>query len=143
MIDRSTVLVGAVGAGARGAAAATRTGAAMLLNTRLDAQNVFKVVCKGQTSNAAGGYLIQVASVAEGAAIGTASAYATVAVIEAAGIGDVEVAVSGAAVRAAVKAAGSLTGDVRCVAVRATAGNGSNGAAVPAGTMTVFIQPDV
>jgi hypothetical protein len=34
---------------------------------------------------------------------------------------------------------------VRCVAVRATAGTGSNGAAVPSasGTMTVFIQPDV
>jgi len=143
MIDRETVLVGAVRAATRGRDAETRTGAARLLETRLDAQNVFKVVCKGQTSNAAGGYLIQVASVAEGAAIGTASAYATVAVIEAAGIGDVEVAVSGAAVRALVQTAGSLTGDVRCVAVRATAGTGSNGAAVPAGTMTVFIQPDV
>ena len=61
--DAATVLVGAVKAGARGRAAETRTGAARLLNTRLEAQDVFKVVANGQTSASAGGYIVQAAHV--------------------------------------------------------------------------------
>ena len=78
---------------------------------------------------------------AEGAAIGTASTYATVAIVIGAGIATKEVAVSGAQILDAVKTAGSLTGDVRCVAIRLTAGNGSNGANAPAGTMTISVEP--
>jgi hypothetical protein len=104
MLDRSTVLLGGVLAGTRGAAAATRTGAAQLLNTRLDAQNVYKAVLYGQTSNVAGGYLIQAAHVDEGAAAPTTD-YVTIGVIEGSGIGIVETALSGANVNKLVKAA--------------------------------------
>jgi hypothetical protein len=140
-LDADTILLGAVGPGTRGRAAATRTGAAMMLTTRLDDYDVVKFKLYGATANVAGGYLVQVASVAEGAAIGTASTYATVAVIEGSGIATREVAVSGVQIENAVRTAGSLTGDVRCVAIRLTAGTGANGAAVPAGTMTVSAEP--
>lgn len=140
-LDAETILLGYKGPGTKGRAAATLTGAAMLLTTRLEAYDVVKFKLYGATSNVAGGYLVQVAHVAEGAAIGTASTYATVATIQGSGIATFEVAVSGAQIREAVKAAGSLTGDIRCVAIRLTAGTGSNGAAVPAGTMTVSVEP--
>lgn len=139
--DADTILLGAVGPGTRGRAAVTRTGAAMMLTTRLEAYDVVKFKLYGATANVAGGYLVQVANVAEGALLASASTYATVAAIEGSGIATREVAVSGAQIRAAVAAAGSLTGDIRCVAIRLVAGTGSNGAAVPAGTMTVSVEP--
>jgi hypothetical protein len=113
----------------------------MMLTTRLEAYDVVKFKLYGATANVAGGYLVQVANVAEGALLASASTYATVAAIEGSGIATREVAVSGAQIRAAVAAAGSLTGDIRCVAIRLVAGTGSNGAAVPAGTMTVSVEP--
>jgi hypothetical protein len=145
VIDALTVLVGAVAAGARGRAAETRTGAARLLNTRLEAQDVFKIVAHGQSSDSAGGYIIQAAHVTEGAAIGSASTYATIATVTCApGIN--EIAISGAQVRQLVKDAGSLTGDIRVVAIRAVAGTGTgqggNGVVAPAGTNTVSLQTD-
>ena len=126
MLDRETVLLGAVREGYRGSPAETRTGAARLLDTRLEAQDVTKLVMHGATDNAAGGYLLQVASVPEGGVLADASTYATVETIAfpAAGIQTVEVPLSGATIGAAVKAAGSLTGDVRCVAVRLRPGSG-------------------
>ena len=138
-LDAETILLGAVRAGTRGRAAETRTGAARLLNTRLDAQNVFKIIAHGQSSTSDGGYLVQAASVADGAALGTASTYATIGVINCTAGQINELALSGKAVQAAVRAAGSLTGEVRVVAIRLTAGTGSNGAGVPAGTNTVSI----
>jgi len=226
LLDRETVLLGAVLAGTKGAAAETRTGAARILATPLNAQNVFKAVLNGQTTNAAGGYLIQAAHVDEGSTT-VVNDYATIGVISAAGQSVVELALSGAAVGEAVKesaeggilttgtlTAGSgytgagtytavpLTGgtgsgaqativvaggvvttvtitkrgkdytaadslsasntnlggagsgfaivvgtvldivEPRAVAVRLTAGTGSNGAAVPAGTMTISLQPE-
>lgn len=136
-LDANTVIVGAVAAGTRGRAAETRTGTARLLNTRLEAQDVFKVVVHGQDSSSAGNYAIQVAHVAEGAAIGAASTYTTIATAVCSP-GITEYAISGATVRAAVAAAGSLTGDVRVVAIKAVAGTGTGN--VPAGTNTISLQ---
>jgi hypothetical protein len=141
-IDAATVLVGDVRAGARGRAAATRTGAAQILNTRLEAQDVFKIVVHGQTSTSAGGYIIEVAHVAEGSTtIGTYAAIATVTCAP----GVREVAISGAQVRALVAAANSNPADLRAVAIRATAGTKvgeteGNGVLVPAGTNTISLQ---
>lgn len=144
-LDALTVLVGEVKAGARGRAAETRTGAARLLNTRLEAQDVFKIAVHGQSSDSAGGYIIQAAHVAEGAAIGAASTYATIATVTCAP-GVSEIALSGANIRQLVQAAGSLTGDIRVVAIRAVAGTGTggggNGVAVPAGTNTISLQTE-
>ena len=124
-VDALAVLVGDVLPGYRGRVAETRTGAARLLATRLDAQDVVKIIAFGQTANAAGGYVIQAASVAQGAAIGTASAYANIGIISVAGQNTAEVSISGRQVQEAVRAAGNLTGDVRVTAVRAIAGKGT------------------
>ena len=134
--DAATVLVGAVNAGTRGRAAETRTGAARLLTTRLDAQDVFKLVVNGNAS-AAGQYTIQAAHVAEGAALASASTYATLAVITCAP-GLQEIPISGVNARELVRAAGSVTGEVCVRAVRAVAGADAN---APAGVNTIRIVP--
>lgn len=224
-IDRELVLLGAVQAGARGEAAETRTGTARILTTPLDSQNVFKCVLFGQTSDVAGGYLVQAAHVAEGS-ITVADDYVTVGVIEGNGTTTVELPLSGKDIGVSVKEAadgGILTVDTlvggsgytgagtytdvpltggtgsgaqativvaggavtsvtitkrgkdyvvddelsaantnlggagsgftvdvasvqlieepRAAAVRLVAGTGSNGAAVPAGTMTIALMP--
>lgn len=149
-LDASTVLVGDVAAGARGRAAETRTGTKRLLNTSLSAQNTYKVVLFGQTSTAAGGYLVQVAHVAPGGGLpaDNSANWVTIAAVEASGIGVTEVALSGAAIHKLAKTAASLTTDSpRPIAVRATAGtktgeSAGNGVLVPAGTMTLTLQPD-
>lgn len=137
-IDAQTVLVGAVAAGARGRAAETRTGTARLLTTRLEAQDTFKIAVHGQSSSSAGQYTIQAAHVAEGAAIGTASTYATIAVVTCAP-GIQEIALTGPQVRELVRVAADpdLTGDIRVVAIRAVAGADAN---APAGTNTISLQ---
>lgn len=146
MIDAATVLVGAVRAGARGRAAATRTGAELILNTRLEAQDVFKIVVHGQTSNSAGGYIIEAAHVAEGSS--TVGTYAPIATVTCAP-GIREIAVSGTQVRALVAAANSNPADLRAVAIRAVAGTADptaspavagNGVLIPVGTNTVSLQ---
>lgn len=127
-LDQSTVLVGDVLAGARGRAAETRTGAKRLLNTSLSAQMTYKAVLFGQTSNAAGGYLVQVAHVAPGGALpaDNSANWVTVAALEVSGIDKTEVPLSGAAIHRLAKTAASLTTETpRPVAVRAVAGTGS------------------
>lgn len=142
-LDAGTVIVGAVAAGTRGRAAETRTGAARLLNTRLEAQDVFKLVVHGQTSNSAGGYIIQAAHVPEGST--TPDTYATIATVTCAP-GIQEIALSGAQVRELCRVAPNpdITGDVRVVAIKAVAGTGTgeggNGVAIPAGTNTISVQ---
>jgi hypothetical protein len=74
--------------------------------------------------------------VAEGAALASASTYATIAAITLAP-GIQEIALTGAQVRALVVAAGSLTGEVRVVAVRAVAGTDAN---APAGTNMIHFD---
>jgi hypothetical protein len=135
-LDASTVLVGAVRAGARGRAATTRTGAEQILNTRLDAQDVFKIVVHGQSATSAGQYTIQVAHVPEGST--TASTYATVAVVTLAP-GIQEIPLSGAVVRELARTAPTpdVEGDVRVVAIKAVAGTDAN---APAGTNTISLQ---
>lgn len=122
--DAATVLVGAVKAGARGRAAETRTGAARLLNTRLEAQDVFKVIANGQTSASAGGYIVQAAHVPEGST--TPSTYATIAMLTLAA-GTQEIPISGVTVGDLCRNAPSpaITGDVRVVAVRLLPGSGN------------------
>jgi hypothetical protein len=134
-LDAATVLVGAVRAGARGRAAATRTGAEQILNTRLEAQDVFKLVVHGDAS-AAGQYTIQVAHVAEGSS--TPATYGTVAVVTLAP-GIQEIPLSGATVREIARTAPNpdLTGDVRVVAIKAVAGTEAN---APAGNNTISVQ---
>lgn len=127
LLDAMTVLVGNVLAGARGRPAETRTGAARLLTTNLAAQNTWKLVAFGQSSNSAGGYILQAAHVAEGAALSAASAYANIGVITI-GTGQSnpnEVVVGGKQIRDAVRVAGSVTGDVRVAAVRVRPGTGN------------------
>jgi len=127
LLDAMTVMVGEVKAGARGRAAETRTGAARLLTTNLAAQNDWKLVAYGQSGNSAGGYVLQAAHVAEGAALSSASVYANIGVITI-GTGQSnpnEVVVGGKQIRDAVKAAGSVTGDVRVAAVRVRPGTGT------------------
>jgi hypothetical protein len=143
-LDAGTVIVGEVKAGTRGRAAATRDGTAILLNTRLEAQDVFKLVIHGQTSNAAGGYIIQAAHVPEGST--TPDTYATIATVTCAP-GIQEIALSGAQVRELCRVAPNpdLTGDVRVVAIKAVAGTKTgqaegNGVLVPVGTNTISVQ---
>jgi hypothetical protein len=134
-LDAATVLVGAVAAGTRGRAATTRTGAELLLNTRLEAQDVFKLVVHGGAS-AAGQYTIQVAHVPEGST--TASTYGTIALVTLAP-GIQEIPISGAVVREIARTAPAtdITGDVRVVAIKAVAGTDAN---APAGTNTISVQ---
>lgn len=151
MLDRETVLLGAVDKGYDSAPAETRTGAARLLNTRLDAQDVVKLVMHGQNATANGGYLLQVAHVPEGGVLGDASGWATVGTIAhpAAGIKTVELPLSGRAIQDLVRAAGSISGDVRCVAARLRPGSGdltisnialtSNVATVTIGTHSLIV----
>jgi hypothetical protein len=98
-LDAETILLGAVKAGARGRAAETRTGAARLLQTNLAAQDDLKFIAAGGSSNSAGGYVLQAAHVAEGAALSSASAYANIAVVTAAPGVINEVGVTGKEVR--------------------------------------------
>ena len=134
-IDAATVLVGAIAAGTRGRAATTRTGAELLLNTRLEAQDVFKIVVHGGAT-AAGIYTIQVAHVPEGST--TASTYGTIAVITLAP-GIQEIPISGVVVREIARTAPNpdITGDVRVVAIKAVAGTGGD---APVGTNTISLQ---
>lgn len=141
LLDALTILVGFVGPGTRGRLATTRTGAAQLLNTRLEAQNFVKVVVNGQSATSGGGWRIEAAHVPEGGTLSDASTYALLAIVEAAPNSVRDGAVlTGPQIREAVRAAGSLTGDVRVVAIRAVAGNGTNGTTAPAGTNTVSLQ---
>ena len=124
-LDAETILLGAVKAGARGRAAETRTGAARLLQTNLAAQDDLKFIAAGGSSNSAGGYVLQAAHVAEGAALSSASAYANIAVVTASAGVINEVGVTGKEIREAVRVAGSVSGDVRVAAVRVRPGTGT------------------
>lgn len=65
LLDLDGILLGAVRA-SEGAPAGTRDGSARILNTKLNALNVFKVVLVPASSSASGGYLIEVAHVDRG-----------------------------------------------------------------------------
>jgi hypothetical protein len=138
-LDAESVLVGFVGANGYSRAAETRTGEARLLTTQLNQQNLFKLVAVGQDGAAAGEYTIQVAHVPQGGSLADASTYASVATVTLNGKGTSEIGVSGHQLEAAIKAADAgVTGEVRGVAIKAVAGTG---AAEPAGTCTIYVQP--
>jgi hypothetical protein len=124
-VDAETILLGAVKAGPRGRAAETRTGAARLLTTNLAAQDEWKLVAAGSSASSAGGYVLQAAHVAEGAALSSASTYANIGVVTITAGQINEVAVSGKQIREAVRVAGSVSGDVRVAAVRLRPGTGT------------------
>jgi hypothetical protein len=132
-IDANTVLVGSVLAGTLGRPAETRTGAARILSTRLDAQDVFKIIVYGNAS-AAGKYTIEVAHVPVGSTV--PATYAAAAVISLKP-GYQEIALTGVNVRELARVAGSVTGDVRVMAIRATAGTAGD---APAGVNTIFLD---
>ncbi len=148
MVDRDAVLLGAIRAG-DGATAGTRDGSARVLSDALNLADTFKIVANGGASNASGGYYVEVAHVARGAAVGTANpaAYVRLGSISLNGLTPVEFAISGATIDAQVRAAASpaITGDVRVVALRLVAGTGVglNGLAVPtnASAATIHYQP--
>jgi hypothetical protein len=138
-LDAESVLVGYVGANGYSRAEETRTGAARLLTTQLNQQNLFKLVVVGQDAAAAGQYTIQVAHVPAGGTLADASAYASIATVTLAGKGTTEIGLSGRQLEDAIKAADAgVTGEVRGVAIQAVAGTGE---AEPAGTATIYIQP--
>lgn len=223
-LDQASVIVGAVLGGTKGRAAETRTGAARILTTDLSKMAEFRAVMHGQTSNSAGGYLLQFAHMPLNGAVAAASGWVTAATLSVSGISTSEAVLSGKQVYDAVRTRaiagfavsasarstdqvtltvlaghGFLAGDsiflsgfaaagasfngawtvgsvtsttivfthsgsgtiadggtgtaysgtaqtlstdeIRVTAVRAVAGTGSNGAAAPAGTNTLFLDP--
>ena len=144
-IDANTVLVGDVLAGVD-RSAETRTGAARLLTTDLSANSCFKATLFGGSVTAGGGYLLQAAHVSTKGSLSSIGAndWATIGIITANGRQIREVALSGREIYDAVKAKGTVASGtpLRAVAVRAVAGDGSNGASVPTGTMTICILPE-
>jgi hypothetical protein len=146
IIDAMTVLVGAVKAGLN-QSAETRTGAARQLTTDLSANMCFKAVLYGQAASAGGGYLLQAAHIPIGKAIGDVGAndWASIGVITANGFQIRELALSGRAIYDAVYAKGTVAAGtpLRAVAVRAVAGDGTNGASAPTGDMTICVVPDM
>lgn len=101
ILDADTILLGPVRAGLN-RAAETRTGAARILGTAINFQNVAKFQLLG-TAGASGGHLIQAAHVDEGSTVVNAD-YVTIGTISADGARDVEVAYSGSEVGVAVQA---------------------------------------
>ena len=221
--DRESVVVGAVKAATKGQAAATRTGAAMLLSTSVNNMSEFRAVLAGQSSDSAGGYLLQFAHVPLNQDVTHASGWSTAGILSVSGQTISEMVLSGKQVYDAVyarattalavtasalagnevtltvashnylvgdfitvsgftsagvplngtyaitdvtattivyaktnadipnggtagviysgKAQTLTTDEMRIFAVRAIAGTGSNGAAAPAGTNTLFLDP--
>jgi hypothetical protein len=145
LVDRDAVLFGAIRAGDN-QAAGTRDGSARLLSNSLNLADTFKIVANGGASNASGGYFIEVAHVARGAAVADANpaAYVRLGSISFLGTTPVEFALSGATIDALVRANASpaITGDVRVVALRLVAGTGvgANGLAVPTNTSAASIH---
>lgn len=149
VLDALTVIVGSVRLGIEQNAETRTTGARELKSADLAAQNLYKLVQVVTDPTASGGYLIQAAHlpVGKGVADIAAGGWATIATISATGRGTTEVGISGIQVRDAVMAVTTLASGetLRVQAVRAVAGTGSNGAAVPVpgdgSERTIFLYP--
>jgi hypothetical protein len=145
--SRENVLFGAVRDG-EGVAAETRTGAARLLQDKLNGQPNALIVATGALSNAAGGYFIEVAHVPIGGTISDAnpSGYVSIGSISFNGMNPSEVIFSKVQLETLVKAAASpaLTVDPRVIAIRLVAGTGTgegqNGLAAPVNTTGAVIH---
>jgi hypothetical protein len=149
-LDASAVLVGAVGPW-ENRAATTRTGAAQLLETKLNSLDVLKFVGVGQAANSAGGYVISVGHVARGAALGTVTNWIEIGRISFSASATNEIAITGRQIETAVRAGTSptITGDCRVTAIKAVPGIGtlsisnvaltSNVATITVGTHSVQV----
>jgi hypothetical protein len=115
-IDAETIVVGAVGAGTKGRAAATRTGSALLLTTLLNRTDDFRAVFTGQSSSSAGGYLLQFAHVPMSGVLADAAGWTTLATISVSGLNTSEAVLSGKQVHDAVRTA-AITGAAVTVSV--------------------------
>lgn len=134
-IDRDSILLGSVNSGLNSATgnledATTRTGAARLLEGRLNPYDCWKAVAVGGQSSSSGGYLVQIAHVVQGGTISDASAWATLGAIAFSGTAEIPLGFTGdqaeALVRAAAVAAGAaITGKLRVVALRLRPGTGN------------------
>lgn len=133
-IDRDSILLGSVNAGVLGngdlEAASTRTGAARLLEGRINPYDNWKVVAVGGQSSSAGGYLVQMAHVAQNGLLADASAWATIGAIAFSGTAEIPLGFTGDQVEALVKAAAvaagaAITGKTRVTALRLRPGTGN------------------
>ena len=133
-IDRDSILLGPVNAGRSSSGnledASTRTGAARLLEGRLNPYDSWKAVAVGGQSSSSGGYLVQIAHVAQNGALTDASAWGTLGAIAFSGTAEIPLGFTGdqteAVVRAAAVAAGAaITGKVRVTALRLRPGTGN------------------
>ena len=145
-IDRDAVLLGNVRRGDN-VAAETRTGAARILDNKLNTCDLVKVVAQGALSNAAGGYFVDVAHVAIGGSLPASDStnWIRVGSIVLDGLNAVELPLSGVELNRRVKGETSpaISGEVRVVAIRLVAGTGTgagqNGLAVPANTTGSYV----
>lgn len=149
-LDASAILVGAVGAW-ENRAAETRTGAARLLETKLNSTDILKFVGVGQSASSAGGYVISVAHVPRGSGLAAVTNWIEVGRISFSASATNEIAITGRQIETAVRAGTSptITGDCRVMAVRAVPGIGtlsisnvaltSNVATITVGTHGVLV----
>lgn len=148
--SRENIILGDVRA-SESELAESRTGAARLLQDKLNGHFNALIVARGALSNAAGGYYIEVSHVPIGGALANAnpSGYARIGSISFSGKKSIEVMFTKQQIEAAITAGASpaLTVDPRAVAIRLVAGTGTgeggNGLAVPANTAgaTIHYQP--
>lgn len=133
-IDRDSILLGSVGEGVLGTgsveAASTRTGAARLLEGRINPYDNWKIVAVGGQSSSAGGYVVQLAHVPQTGLLADASAWATIGAIAFSGTAEIPLGFTGdqveALVRAAAVAAGAaISGKIRVTALRLRPGTGN------------------
>lgn len=133
-IDRDSILLGSVNEGVLGTgsleAASTRTGAARLLEGRINPYDNWKIVAVGGQSSSAGGYVLQMAHVAQTGLLADASAWATIGAIAFSGTAEIPLGFTGdqveALVRAAAVAAGApISGKIRVTALRLRPGTGN------------------
>ena len=133
-IDRDSILLGSVKAGVLGngdlEAASTRDGSARLLEGRINPYDNWKVVAVGGQSSSAGGYLVQMAHVAQNGLLADASAWATIGAIAFSGTAEIPLGFTGDQVEALVEAAAvaagaAITGKTRVTALRLRPGTGN------------------
>lgn len=145
-IDRENVLIGAVRRGDN-VAAETRTGAARILDNKLNNSDVFKLVAQGALSNAAGGYFVDVAHVAIDGSLPAAESanWIRIGSIVFDGLNAVELALAGVELGRRVKAETSpaISGETRVTGIRLVAGTGTgqggNGLAAPANATGAYV----
>lgn len=151
VVDAEQVLLGSVRRGDN-VAARNFTGAARILDNKLNNSDIVKIIAKGALSNAAGGYFVEVAHVARDGSLpaDNSSNWLRVGSIVFDGQNYVELPLSGVELtrraRAGTSPAIAVDAEARVVGVRLVAGTGTgqggNGLAAPANDTgaTIFYQ---